>query len=281
MADQLIDTQQAVFSNSKVATNMPFFDGTTLAFCQSTAPVKVNIKATGTIFESMRRNKVLAEQLKNIPRSRQISYRAWKLAYCNWADKAVRPISTGLPAHVTERSPSFYREGDRVHFSFIAGAPISAGFYYQLYTCSGPDLDHLDTPQPLSKPPLFFGFVSPHHICWGAKNIVQLSEKATGKVFQLKTSFLRVASTTFVADDPSKLLVTGIIDKEYRSQAVLYDLATGSVRDVSVGGPVYKSSLHGNHLVFARKQKEGFENRDLYHGDCTFSPSAIQIFKGE
>lgn len=260
---------------------MPFFDGTTLVFCQSAAPVEISIRATGTIFQTMRQNKDLAKRLKKIPRSRKIFYRAWKLQYCSWNDKIVHPIETALPGNMTERSPAFYWEGDRVHLSFISGGPTSAGFYYRLYTCSGPDFDNLSPPQPLDKPPLFFGFVSPRHICWGTRNIAQLTEKESGNTFQLNTSFYRISCVNFLANDPVKLLITGLINNKLDCQTVLYDLASGSVSDVSVGGAVYKSSLYGNHLVFAQKQNEGFENRDLYHGDCTFSPSTIQISKGE
>ena len=279
MNTETISSHEPVFANKKVATNMPFFDGTTLIFCQSAEASHVNIRTTGTIWKRIGRNKALAERLKNLPRSQKVTYRAWKLAYCNWQDKTVNAITTGLPANVSERSPVFYREGDTVHLSFISGVPTSGGFRYRLYTCSGPDLAHLDTPQPVSKPPLFFGFVGPHHICWGAGNIVQLAEKATGNTFRLKTGFYRVASVNFLAENPAKLLITGLIDKEFRCQTVLYDLATGNVSQVSVGGPVYKSSMHGSHLVFAQRQDEGFEERELYHGECVLSPSTIQISK--
>jgi len=279
MTTEAPSTHSAVFPGSEMATNMPFFDGSTLVFCQSSSPIETSIPTTGSIWKSIRQNKVLAERLKDLPRTQRVIYRPWKLAYCNWADKAVHAIHTGLPANIPERGPAFYREGGRVHLSFISGGPTSAGFHYRLYVCSGPDLGHLEPPKPISKPPLFFGFVSPHHICWGARNIVELSERASGKTFRLLTSFFRVASVTFLATSPDKLLITGLLDREHRCQTVLYDLMTENVSDVSAGGPVYKSSLHGEHLVFAQKQTGSFEERELHHGDCTLSPSMIQISK--
>jgi len=281
MEEQLMDAQQAVFSNSKVATNMPFFDGNTLIFCRSSGMMHANVPTTGTIWKAMRGNKALAQHFKDLPRSSRVTYRPWKLAYCDWNDRTVRPIATGIPANIPERSPSFYYEGGRIHLSFIAGIPTSAGFRYRLYTCSGPDLEHLDKPRSLAKPPLFFGFVSPHHICWGAGNVVQLAEKANGRSFKLTTSFYRVAGVTFLAEEPTKLLITGILSRNHDPHTVLHDLSTGNTSDVSAGGPVYKSTLHGNHLIFAQKLSGDFEDRELRHGDCVLSPSTIQISKGE
>ena len=267
-----------VFADSNVATHMPFFDGTTLVFCRSGSPVAKTLQNTGTIWKTIRRNKVLAERFKNFPRSQKIQYRAWKLAYCNWGDKVVHSIATGLRENAAERSPSFYREDGRIHLSFISGVPSEAGHSYRLYTCSGPDLGHLEPAKPFFNHRLFFGFVSPHHVCWGAHNILQLTERASGKTFRLKADFYRIASVTFLASDPAKLLITGLLDREHKYQTILYDLATGGTSDVSVGGPIYKSSLHGNHLIFVQKLS-GFENRELCHDDYMLSPSTTRISK--
>ena len=281
MTPDTSSSPQPVFANHRMATNTPFFDGETLLFCQSAAPVQTSIRTTGSIFQAMRRNKVLAEKLKNLPREHPVTYRAWKLAYSPWNDKTIHPIPTGLPGDVIERSPAFYREGDQIHLSFLSGMPTSAGFHYRLYTASGPDLEHLSTPRPLEKPPLFFGFVSPLHICWGAGNTVQLSEKTSGKTFRLQTSFYRVASVTFLAENPAQLLITGLLNKKFECQTILHDLTTGQTSDLSAGGPVYKSSLHGKQLLFAQRSDDEFENRQLLQGEATLSPSAIQIFQEE
>ena len=281
MTTETITNVERLFKNDKVASNMPFFDGKTLLFCQSGDPVQTNVRTTGTIFKAIRRNKVLAEKLKNLPREQSVTYRAWKLAYCNLPDTTIYPINIGLPGNVAERSPSFYRENGLIHLSFISGGPTSAGFHYRLYTCSGPDFEHLSPPQSVDKPPLYFGFVSPLHICWGAGNTVQLTDKSTGKNFSLTTSFYRVASVSFLAEDPSLFLITGILNRDFECQSVLYDLKTGETSDVSAGGSVYKSSLHGRKLFFAQRSDEVFENRHLIQAEATLSPSTIQISKGE
>jgi len=281
MTAQTTTHKQPVFANESMGTNAPFFDGETLLFCHSTAPIETTVRATGNILNRMRRDRVLAERLRNLPLNQKVIYRAWKLAYCNWSDKITHPIVSGFAANIPERSPAFYREGERIHLSFISGMPSSVGFRYRLYTCSGPDLAHLDPPQPLALPLLFFGFVSPLHICWGAGNIVQLTDKTIGNSFRLETDFYRVASVTFLAEDPSKLLITGLINRAFEYQTILYDLETGNTCMVSVGGPVYKSSMYGKGLVFAQKQNEQFEERELYYGDYTLSPSTVQISRGE
>jgi hypothetical protein len=260
-----------------VATHMPFFDGETLVFCESGSTLSQTIQNQGTIWKRIHRNKTLAERFKDLPRSQEVPYRAWKLRYCNWADKQVRPISTGLSADIPERAPCLYKEGGKVHLSFVAGKFPN----YSLYTCSGADLDSLEAPVPMPNRPLIFGFVSQHHICWGAGNTIRLSEKATGKAYRFMADGLtRVSSVNFLSENQAKLLITGH-DKEHAYHTVLYDLGTGEVQEVLAGGPVYKSSLHANQIVFSTRLEEGFENRQLCSGDCTFSPSAIRISKGE
>ena len=264
-----------VFPGNKAATNMPFFDGTTLAFGLSPTPVEKTIRSTGSIWKTMRHNRAMAERFKDIPRSYKILYQPWKLAYCNWEDKIIHPISTGLPNQIAERSPSFYREGDQVHLSFIAGVPSEQDISYRLYSSSGPDLGHMSPAKPLAAPRIFLGFASPTHIGWGAQNVLRLTEKSSGKIFKLKFDFFRLTSATFLADQPSRLLITGL-NKERDYHTILHDLADGSTSDVSVDGPVYKSSLYGDRLIFTQK-RDGFENRELCYGNYTLSPSTIQI----
>jgi len=273
-------TSQKVFPDHKLVTHMPFFDGTTLLFCQAGDPVEKTVMSQGSIWKTLRRNPALAAQMNIPPQSQQMRYRPWKLAFCNWRSKKIHSITTGLPGNGIECSPAFYWEADQVHLSFISGRPSSHGLAYRLYTSSGPDLEHLTPPKPLPNGPVFFGFVSPHHICWGAGNTLRLIEKGSGKTFRFKTDFVRVRRVTFLAADPAKLLITGY-DNERQHHTVLYDLATGNVFDVSSEGSVYKSSLHEGHLIYAMKPEGGFESRELYHADCTLSPSTIKISQGE
>jgi len=274
-----VTSAEKVFPDHNIVGHMPFFDGTTLLFCQAGEPIEKTVMSQGTIWKTLRRNPALAKRVKAPPQSQQMHYRPWKLAFCNWVDKIIHPITTGLPKDHIECSPAFYRDDNGVHLSFVGGVPGNNGLGYRLYTCSGPDLEHLGPAKPLPNAPVFFGFVSSHHICWGVGNTLHLTEKASGKSFRFKTGFVRVRRVTFLANNPAKLLITGY-DKEGRHGTVLYDLAGGNVSDVSADGAVYKSSLHENHLVYAAKLEGGVESRELYHGDCKLSPSALKISQG-
>ena len=280
MKIETISDHQPVFTSSTVATHMPFFDGSTLLFCQAGQPIERELINQGSIHKNLLRNPVLAERLKNLTRNQKINYRAWKLAFCNWEDRAIHPITTGLPANGIECSPAFYRDGGQVHLSFIGGVPSDRGFTYSLYSSSGSDLEHLEPAKPILRRTAFFGFISLDHICWGLRNKLTLTEKASGKVFQLKTNFIRIFRVTFVADNAGKLLITGSNDK-HQYKTVLHDLETKNTSEVSAGGSVYKSSLNADCLVHAKQRKNGFEDRELYHGSYTLTPTAIQIFNGD
>ncbi len=274
-----VNESKTVFPNIKGATNMPFFDGTTLTFCRSVGTAKVKIPTTGTIWKRARRNRILAQQIKQLPKEQEVIYRPWKLAYCNWNDKIVKPIVTGLPANRIEKSPVFYRERDQVHLSFISGIPTSAGFMYRLYTCSGPDLEHLSTPKPVAQEPLFFGFVSPHHLCTGTMRTIKLKERATGLSFKLRTSFYRVASVNFLADHPEQLVITGLIDKHFHSQSVIYDLGRSTVSLIATDASLYKATAFEDQVIFAQKQDSEFEERILCRSKYSLKPSEISISK--
>ena len=81
MTTLLSNEPKTILPDIKAATNMPFFDGKTLVFCQSTGTVSTTIATTGTIWKRIRQNKALAERMKHLPRSQQVTYRPWKLSY--------------------------------------------------------------------------------------------------------------------------------------------------------------------------------------------------------
>jgi hypothetical protein len=67
---------------------MPFFDGETLLFCRSDEPVRREFECGSTIWGRMRTNRALAEHFRELPRTRTIEYRAWKLYFTPWV---IRP----------------------------------------------------------------------------------------------------------------------------------------------------------------------------------------------
>jgi hypothetical protein len=190
----------------------------------------------------------------------------------------IYPIETGLPDNTVECSPSFYREGDKIYLSFVAATPSIKGLRYKLYLSSGPNFKKLHPAEQLSYRPLFFGFVSPSHTCWGTKSDLNVKEKASGNVFRIKTTFARIFRVTFLSELPSKLLITGRDDK-FCDRTVLYDLTTEQSFDITADGDVYKSTIYGELLIFAKKNGEDFENRKLLVGDYLLERSSIKVLK--
>ena len=274
-----MDTQQSVFPDFKMATHMPFFNGTTLAFCWAGEPVEKAFPNHGLIWKAVRRNPALAKQFQSVPKTQVIRYRAWKLAWCDWASKTIRPIDTGFSSETIECSPAFYWEGGQVHLSFVAGIPQAEGMSYRLYQASGPGLDRLGKVTPLPIPSTSVGFLSPQHLCRGEGTKLHLVEKASGVLSTLQTGFGRIARATFVADDPSKLLITGIIEGG-RHLTVLHELGSGATQVVMVDGDVYKSTLYRDQLVFTQKLEGFLESRELRTGNYTLASSPIVISKG-
>jgi hypothetical protein len=278
-----MDTQttpevRSVFPEGGPSSHMPFFDGNTLVFSQSGSLREQAFQRGGSIWQTVSRNPALAERFEGLPKTQQITFRAWKLAYCDWNDKLIRPLITGLPEDGVECSPAFYKEDGKIYLSFVGGTHSKSGLTYKLYTASGVDLAHMEPAKPLPNLPVFFGFVSPHHVCWGIHNTLRITEKATGNTFTFETSFGRVVRASFLASDPSKLLITGL-NADRTHATVIYDLSTEGISDVSVCGDVYKSSIYEDQIIFARTTGQKFESRELCHGAYTLSPSAIKINK--
>jgi hypothetical protein len=268
-----------VFPDCKNATHMPFTDGKTLLFSQSGAPIERQFVSQGSIWKTLRHNPALAERFKNLPRTQKVRYRPWKLAHCDLNDKVIHPIKTGLQENGIECSPTFYSEGSRVHLSFIGGADSKVGLTYMLYACSGDDLGHLGAAKPVFDRAVFFGFVSPSHICWGHGNELNLQEKASKKTFRFNSGFARIVRVAFLAEDSTKLLVTGI-NQARGFQTVLHNLGDGTTSDVSSdGAAVYKSSLYGGSVIFARKDGAEFESRTLFQSAYSLSPSIVPFTK--
>jgi hypothetical protein len=97
---------ERVFPGVGFKSHMPFFDGETLVFCRSDEPVRREFECGGTIWERMRTNRALAEHFRDLPRSRSIEYRAWKLYYTAWKKREPCRLVTGLPDDAVECSPA-------------------------------------------------------------------------------------------------------------------------------------------------------------------------------
>jgi hypothetical protein len=271
-------THEEVFPHASFKSHMPFFDGQTLLFCRADQAVEHRVANGGAIWRMMEDNPRLKEHFADLPRYSTIRYRAWKLAYADWSDRQPRPISTGLPTGAVECSPAFYREGKTCHVSFIGGLPAEQGLEYHLYQMSGPSLDRLGPAQCVLPAQARLGFVSPSHVCIGRPRQLILTDRANNRHLLVDYPLSRVYRVTFCADRVESLLITGI-DRHNAETTLLYRLDTNATLEVRAPDRVYKSTLCGGRIVFARRDAGDFEDRRLWHGQFSLTPSTVRILR--
>ena len=268
---------EEVFQNAQFKSHMPFFDGTDMMFCRSDAATDVEFQSGGTIWARMARDPQMAERFKDLSRSRTISYQPWKLFHCSWSDRRQRQqIATGLAAGTVECSPAFYRDADGLHVSFIGGVPTQQCFVYKLYTMSGAAWDSLSAAEPFDDRETRAGFVSSRYVCVGVADRLELTRRDTNELFSLECPLSRILRVTYRADDLDSLLITGVAADE-NEQTLLYKINTAETFDVRTPDGVYKSSIHGDRIVFAHRGDSGLEDRRLQHGNYTLQAVASGV----
>lgn len=229
-----------LFENAASKTHMPFVSGDTFLFCVSDRLAKRGPKGNAD----------------------GVPFRPWNLARASMTRREIKPVDTGLPEDTVICSPAFYRENDLIHVSFIAGVPEEGAVRYNLYAMSGPSFDELSAPKAVSEQSARIGFVSPTHFCLGGRNRLTLLCRKTKRQQILTTSLHRIVRATFDASNPDRLLVTGIDDWGDRV-TLLHNMTTDETREISVDGPIYKSSLDGERVVFAHRESEDVEDYQL------------------
>jgi hypothetical protein len=265
---------EELFKEYPQKTHMPFFDERLLVFCAAGEPVEQAFTSGGSIWETRKASSALEQALGNVPRSRTVRYRAWKLHYAFWNDRRPQRLATGLPAHAVECNPAFYWEDGQCHVSFTGGTPEAERLVYHLYEMSGPAIDRLGPPRRVLDAPTTLGFVSPRYVCFGRGRDLVLREKRTNEQRILECPLAHVYRVAFRADQPEQLLLTGE-DQDGQPRTLLYDLATDETFEVTTPEPVYKAGLCGDRIVFAQRLGGEFEDRQLRHGTyrlerCTY-----------
>jgi len=265
-----------VFAGGAMKTHMPFFDGSRLVFCRAGEPVEIEVRRGGDIWRRMAENPELAARIGNPSRTSRLRYRAWKLAWCPWDDRRPRPIATGLPADAVECSPAMYFDASGCHLSFVGGVARGAGLVYHLYSMSGPSLDELGPAIRAAQTPTRIGFVGPELLCTGRGSNINLCDRQTGEEQVLTVPLAGIYRATFRADAPQQLLITGR-GPEGHHLTVLYDLECDRIEEVQADGPVYKATVYGDRVVFARRGNEDFDDRQLCHGRLRRVPFAGRL----
>ncbi len=265
-----------VFPQAVFKTHMPFFDGQHLVFCASDAPRRHPIACRGEIWAALARRAELRRDFFDLPQQCDVEYRPWKLAYSFWPAGRVRRIETGLPPEAVECSPASYREAGQWHVSFVGGLPARHGWSYHLYKLSGPSLDQLRRAEKVVPQPVRAGFVSPRYLCTGGRRKLDLTDRIRGTRFSLACPLQSMFRVSYRADDLESLILSGV-DDYGRNVTLLHRIDSGSTHEISSPADVYKPSLFARRLIFARRDEDGEEDRELWEGPYHLEPSFVTI----
>jgi hypothetical protein len=250
-----------VFPNIQMRTHMPFFDGRTMMFCGSEAPVSIQVANHGALLKRLTRDPGLAQRMSGLSAVSHVSYRQWKLYYAAWDDRRPHRVSTGLPASAIECSPAFYHEGGRAHVSFIGGIPGDRGIVYHLYGMEGASFDHLSPAAPIIHQATPVGFAARGYLCYMQAGTLQVVD-AGGARRQITVPLAPVRRATFRADAPQTILITGTAADGSR-KTLMFDLESNKMQEVRSNVPVYKSSIAGQQMVVSRASGDGIEPYEL------------------
>ena len=255
-----------VFENAQFKSHMPFFDGKTLVFSRSDRLMSRRCRPDDPMWIKMHKEQSLRGE-HIIPRiHRGLSYRLWKLAYCQWNNRNAQRLETGLPEDAVECSPTFYRAGNETHVSFIGGVLSDNRMRYLLYSMSGPSWNRLSQAKPVLEEPALFGFVSPRHICFGDDNILFARDRKSGEERLLQLPLPMITRVSYCAEDHDKLLISGKDEHGHRA-TLLYGLNSEETSEIRVDGPVYKSSLCGDQIIFAQRPPDSMLDYELEYGN--------------
>lgn len=267
---------EPLFGEYPDKTHMPFFDERLLVFCVAGEPVEEEFTSGGSIWRTLESSPALRSHFAEVPRTRTIPYRAWKLHYALWSERVPRRIETGLPAGAVECNPTFYWEDGQCHVAFAGGVSDGRRLVYHLYEMTGPAIDRLGPPRRVREEPTPLGFVSPRHVCYGQRGEIVLREKSSGREQVLQCPLAQLYRVAFRADRPEQVLLTGS-DEDGQRRTLLYDLATQATYEVHSPEPVYKAGLCGGRIVFAERLGRDFEDRQLRQGTYQLVPTRHQV----
>ena len=229
-----------VFENAQFKSHMPFFDGKTLVFCRSDHVALRRCRPDDPMWIKMHKEQSLRGETILPGFHNRLSYRLWKLAYCQWNNRKPHRLETGLPEDTVECSPTFYRQRNEIHVSFIAGVLTDNQIRYHLYHMSGPSFNRLSQAEPAVEETALFGFISPRYLCFGDDNIFSVRDRSSGEERLLHFPLPMVTRVSYCAEDLDKLAISGK-DEHGKRITLLHQLDSEETTEVRVAGPVYKS----------------------------------------
>ena len=150
---------------------------------------------------------------------------------------------------------------------------------YHLYLMSGPSLDRLEAPIQFSDRRTNIGFVSPRYVCTLVRGKLTLTHRESGEQSEVELPMLsKLLRVTYRADHLDSLIVTGL-DEWDLPMTLLVRLDTRDVSEICADEPVYKCSIYGQELVYAKKTGADFDHRHLAHG--VLSPENLRVRQGQ
>jgi hypothetical protein len=235
-------SSKKVFSQLAARTHMPFYNDGTIVFCMNDVPAKLRTKIGLTEQES--------------------DYRPWQIFRADWATKSIAPVRTAMPENAVLCNPMFFKESNMLHVSFIAGIPNETGIPYRLYAMHGASWETLCDPTLVNEQFAWTGFVSPRHFCLGSERLINLLDRIDHKRYRLTTSLSSIARVTFDPQQPSRLLITGAKEEQYKT--LLFDIDANTIHEIVGPAPVYKACLIGNRVVYSYRESEEIEDFQLH-----------------
>ena len=256
-----------VFKDAQFKSHMPFYDGETLVFCRSDHTVTRRCRTDDPMWVKMHKEESL-RGTRIVPGIHSVlNYRLWKLAYCKW-DNRSKPhrLETGLPDDVVECSPTFHREGKKIHVSFIAGMKTGNKVSYGLYGMSGPSWNNMSRAEKVIDEKTLFGFVSPLYICFGDDNILTLRDRHSNEERLLYCPMPMVTRVSYWPEDYNMLVISGK-DEHGKRITLLHQLESEETTEVHVDGPIYKSCFWHDKIIYAERPVDSLMDYELEFGE--------------
>lgn len=265
------------FDEAKSRSHMPFTDGKLLFFCQSEETATTQFDYGGIALRSIRPTSRLFQHFQRMPRNVALDYRVWKIYFSPLEKFQPQRLSTGLPSGAVECSPAFFQDQDGMwHVSFVGGVPGRERMRYQLYRMSGPSLAELSRPALVHDWPTRAGFVSPKHIGFALGSELHLKSRQAGDAQKLSVPFVNILRLSFCAEQPEQIIISGV-DHNAQIQTLIYQAGTGETFELDGASEVYKPTIFGNRILFAKRLKGGFEDRELWQDTYKLRPSPLKV----
>jgi hypothetical protein len=120
------------------------------------------------------------------------------------------------------------------------------------------------------------GCVAPDYVAFARRGNVIIQNRDGTRRCLLECPLERVFRISFRPKQKQHLVITGV-DEQGRYPTLLYSLDSGQTQEVRSSEDVYKPSIVGERIVSAHRGTGGFEERELWHGECELVKPKVAI----